>query len=150
MIILFSSALFISMLYFVNTLYFTMSLMFTVITICLYSVYLGSIRSLFSIMLVIIYVGAMIIFIGYICAISPNILFKTSVPTYLLLLPILTCALFVSHFPMFNSNFSPLTDFLYSSSGLFLFILVAIVLFLVLMVVSSQFFRPQGPFRSVG
>ena len=144
------SLILISMLYFINTLFFTLCLILMVIVVSMYSVYLGSFSSLFSIMLIIIYVGAMIIFIGYICAISPNILFKSSFPYRFTFLPFLLVFLLFPSVPSFNSNFSPLTDYLYSSTGFYLFFLVALVLFLVLMVVSSQFFRPQGPFRSVG
>lgn len=146
---LFSILLF-SMLYFVNTLYFTAILMFRVLFISIYSVYMGFISSLFSIMLIIIYVGAIIIFIGYICAISPNLLFSSSLSFTFFLFPLFFPYIFVYSYPIFNDNVHPVTDFLYSSSGVYLFILVAVVLFLILMVVSSQFFRPQGPFRSVG
>lgn len=126
-----------------------MVLIFSVLFISVYAVYLGSISSLFAIMLVIIYVGAIMIFIGYICAISPNILISTSVPFSFFFLSFLVPFLFSLSYPYFNSNFSPLTDFIYSSSGVYLFVLVALVLFLVLIIVSSQFFSPQGPFRSV-
>lgn len=138
------------MLYFVNTLYFTMVLMFSVVSFSIYSVYLGFVSSLFAVILIIIYVGAMIIFIGYICAISPNILFSSPLPASVLFFLIGSVLFFLPSHSSFNSNFSPLTDFLYSSSGVYLFSLVALVLFLVLIIVSSQFFRPQGPFRSVG
>ena len=141
--------LFYSMIYFVNTLYFTLVLMLSVVSFSVYSVYLGVISSLFAVVLIIIYVGAMMIFIGYICAISPNILLTTSFPFFASLSLIPFSFLFIPLYPFFNSNLTPFTDFLYSSSGVFLFVLVAVVLFLVLMVVSSQFFSPQGPFRSV-
>lgn len=147
--ILFLSFLFFSMLYFVNTLYFTLVLMLSVVSISVYSVYLGLFSSLFALVLIIIYVGAMMIFIGYICAISPNILFGSSISPFLTFSIVPVSLSFSSFYPSFNSNLSPLTDFLYSSSGLILFFLVAVTLFLVLMVVSSQFFSPQGPFRSV-
>lgn len=149
MFALFLTFLFYSMFYFVNTLYFTLVLILRVVSFSLYSVYLGVISSLFAVVLIIIYVGAMMIFIGYICAISPNILFTSSLSylTLTLVIPFSLC--FACMYPSFNSNLAPLRDFLYSSSGIFLFVLVAVVLFLVLMVVSSQFFSPQGPFRSI-
>lgn len=149
MLSFFLTLLVVSMLYFINTLYFTIVLMLRVVSISVYAVYLGVISSLFAIMLIIIYVGAMMIFIGYICAISPNILFSSSISPSFLISSLLIPSLFSFSSSFFNSNISPLTDFLYSSSGVYLFVLVALVLFLVLMIVSSQFFSPQGPFRSV-
>lgn len=139
----------VSIVYFLNTLYFVMVLTLFMLTLSVYSVFLGLVTPLFSIMLVIIYVGAMMVFIGYICAISPNILFVSFFSSYFILLGVFFPLIFVSSFPYSFSIFTPLTDFLYSPSGLFLFVLIALVLFLVLIIVSSQFFSPQGPFRSV-
>jgi len=102
----------------------------------------------FALILVIIYVGAIIIFIGYICAISPNLLFSSAFNVYLFFLPLAGWAVCCNLVPIFRAG-SPFSDFLYSSYGFYLFFIVALVLFLILLAVSSQFFRPKGPFRSV-
>jgi len=90
----------------------------------------------------------MIIFIGYICAISPNLLFSSSFNIYLFFFPVFSWVLCYGFVPVFRDG-SPFSDFLYSSYGFYLFFMVALVLFLILLAVSSQFFRPKGPFRSV-
>lgn len=148
MISLVIAALFFSMFYFLNTLYFTMSLIITILTLCVQSVFLGIFSPIFSLIVVIIYVGAIIVFIGYICAISPNILFVSHVSPLFFFFSF-SFLIFLSCSPSGLNTFSPLTDSLYSPSGAYLFTLLALVLFLVLLAVSSQFFSPQGPFRSV-
>jgi len=102
-------------------------------------------------MLVIVYVGAIIVLIGYICAISPNLVLEPNynvLYVYILLLP------FVyffqnSSYRMFNISTSTIVDFFYSYQGVMIFFVLVTILFITLLIVTSQYSVPQGPFRSV-
>jgi len=79
--------------------------------------------TLTAFMLVIVYVGAMIVLIGYICAIRPNILLE---PDYSNLSSIFVLLLSFSlsggfEYPAFNSTSFTLSDFFYSYQGFFSF-----------------------------
>lgn len=102
-------------------------------------------------MLVIVYVGAMIILIGYICAINPNIIIE---PNYsnLSLLFVLFMLYYLLHAELsvsFDVTTFNLSDYFYRSYGLYIFIVIVLILFLTLLMVTSQHTVPKGPFRSV-
>ena len=61
---------------FKNSLYFTIMLLIISVTTLSYLVFTTSISSLTAFILVIVYVGAIIVLIGYICAISPNLMLE--------------------------------------------------------------------------
>jgi len=148
-----SLLLFLTMTLFIfkNSLYFTIMLLtISIITLC--SLVLNtSLASLTAFMLVIVYVGAMIVLIGYICAIRPNLVLEPDYSLVFIFTP-----LFLSFFildsvssPTFNSTTFTLVDFFYSYQGLFVFISLVSMLFLTLLMVTSQYSVPQGPFRSL-
>lgn len=148
-----SVLLFLTMTLFVfkNSLYFTMMLLsmsiFTLSSLVL-NTYLGTLTAF---MLVIVYVGAIIILIGYICAISPNLVLEPDysliLPFFVLLVSFLTLDSFST--PVFNTSRFTLVDFFYSYQGLFVFVSLVFMLFLTLLMVTSQYSVPQGPFRSL-
>ncbi len=148
-----SMLLFLTMTLFIfkNSLYFTMILL-TISILTLSSLVLNTfLSSLTAFILVIVYVGAMIVLIGYICAIRPNLVLE---PDYslgyffsLLLISFILLDSFSS--PVFNMSTFTLVDFFYSYQGLFVFISLVLILFLTLLIVTSQYSVPQGPFRSL-
>lgn len=137
-----------SMLLFPNTLYFSINLLLVVFTTLSFIFYLGLISSLTVLMLLIVYVGAMIILIGYVCAVCPNInlspTFNRSlffiVPIFIVFIPV--------HF-MTPSLYSHSFNFFFTSLGSFVFVIVVLILFVILLIVTSYYVSPKGPFRSV-
>jgi len=101
--------------------------------------------------LVIVYVGAIIVLIGYICAISPNL---TLEPNYSNLNRFF---LFILAFYFFSPSSTPLieistatiADYFYTSQGVFMFLALILMLFITLLMVTSQYSVPKGPFRSI-
>jgi len=108
-------------------------------------------NTLTAFMLVIVYVGAMIVLIGYICAISPNLVLEPDYSiTYLFVSLFFTFTILDSFsIPTFNTSTFTLVDFFYSYQGLFVFISLVFMLFITLLIVTSQYSVPQGPFRSL-
>jgi hypothetical protein len=141
----------ITLFVFKNSLYFTITLL-AISMLTLASLVLNTyLRTLTAFMLVIVYVGAIIVLIGYICAISPNLVLE---PDFRLVSPFVaiffTFALFEDFkAPTFNLSTFTLVDFFYSYQGLFVFLSLVFILFLTLLMVTSQYSVPQGPFRSL-
>jgi len=108
-------------------------------------------NTLTAFMLVIVYVGAIIVLIGYICAISPNLVLEPDYSiTYLFVSLFFTFTILDSFStPTFNTSTFTLVDFFYSYQGLFVFISLVFMLFITLLIVTSQYSVPQGPFRSL-
>jgi len=134
-----------------NSLYFTIILLLISISTLSSLVVLTYMSTLTAFMLVIVYVGAMIVLIGYICAIRPNILLE---PDYsnLSSIFVLLLSFFLSggfDYPAFNSTPFTLSDFFYSYQGFFLFLTLVAMLFMTLLMVTSQYSIPRGPFRSL-
>jgi hypothetical protein len=141
------------LIFFSSTLFYTITLLFIVFMSLLFLTSSGSLSVLASLILVIVYAGAMMILIGYICAVSPN--FITSSRNTGLFAPVLLAVLSLSLLARQESfTTSPEVlcspvDYFYSSCGLPLFLLIALLLFLTLLIVTSQYSRPKGPLRSV-
>jgi len=140
---------------YVNTLFFTLSLLLVVFALLSQLVLIGSLQTLTVLMLLVVYVGAMIILIGYICAVSPNL--TTVSDTALAPFICLMISSFMGIFYYFDflgiTSFygvssSPVV-FFYTSYGVYLFIVVALALFVTLLIVTSHYSAPKGPFRSV-
>lgn len=136
---------------FKNSLYFTIILLLISISTLCSLVVLTYMSTLTAFILVIVYVGAIIVLIGYICAISPNILLE---PDYsnisIILILVFSFSLLGSFdYPHFNSTRFTLADFFYSYQGFFLFLTLVTILFLTLLIVTSQYSIPRGPFRSL-
>jgi len=101
--------------------------------------------------MIIVYVGAIIVLIGYVCAVSPNLSLE---PDYRLLFFFLLLLLF---FILFNfcvvfsldTVSNTLVDYYYSFQGLLTFLVLVFILFITLLIVTSSYFITGGPFRSV-
>jgi hypothetical protein len=141
----------ITLFVFKNSLYFTIMLL-TISVLTLSSLVINTLlNTLTAFMLVIVYVGAIIVLIGYICAISPNLVLEPDYSiTYLFVSLFFTFTILDSFStPTFNTSTFTLVDFFYSYQGLFVFISLVFILFITLLIVTSQYSVPQGPFRSL-
>ena len=134
-----------------NSLFFTMGLLLiSILTLC-YLTLRGYISSLTALIIVIVYVGAIIILVGYICAVSPNLYLE---PDYSFLYSFLLLRVFAGlTSSILNFNFSDstinLVDYFYSSYGLLMFLFLIFMLFICLLIVTSHDHSPRGPFRSI-
>lgn len=102
--------------------------------------------------LAIVYIGAMIILIGYICAICPNLILVPSHLNSVVYFVIIGVPFILFPFnltPVFNSSFIPIVNYFYSYSGILVFLTLVFMLFITLLMVTSQYMTPKGPFRSV-
>ncbi len=116
-----------------------------------YIVLYSYINLLTVLMLVIVYVGAIIVLIGYICAIRPNLILEPDFSFSSLYILIIA-----SIFILYSMNFSfidlctrTIVDYFYRFQGIFIFITLALILFVTLLIVTSQYSVPKGPFRSI-
>jgi hypothetical protein len=136
---------------YVNRLYYSISLLLIVLVLLSFIVSVSLIRSLTILILCIVYFGAIIILIGYICAICPNVNISSQFSfTLLFIIIILSLTIFIS-ISFINSSYSlvRITGFFYSSYGIFIFITLIFILLLTLLIVTSQYLTPKAPFRSV-
>lgn len=141
-----------SLFYFVNSLYYSLSLLIFVVLLLVFLTSKILLSSLCMIMLCIVYIGAIMILIGYICAICPNVIVHSSFSTPLFGLFISLFAFlnyFDKSFVGFSSSSVSMVDYFYSSYGLFIFVVLVFMLFITLLIVTSQYLTPKGPFRSV-
>ena len=146
--------LLVSLFIFANSLYYTIALIGLVVILLFTLVSSLKIRTLTILILCIVYIGAMIILIGYVCAVCPNVVasssFSLNSPFFLLI------SLSFFHLIFSSINFSlnsPLSlrivEYFYSSRGFFIFLTLILILFLTLLIVTSQYAVPKGPFRAV-
>lgn len=136
---------------FPNVLIYTISLLIVSVSLLLLIVSINYIRTLIFLLIVIVYVGAIIILIGYICAVCPNFTLINSSVYYTIPVTLIFFNFFMSSFT-FNQH-SPksgtLLDYFFSLWGSPIFLLISFILFLTLIIVTSQYSSPQGPLRSV-
>ena len=137
-----------SMLIFPSTIYYVLMLL-SLRLFLLYSLASNYFISvLVFTMIIVVYVGAIIILVGYICAIRPNVYFSSRISTYLFLVPLF----FPFLFPSTRSDSSllvSLSSYFYTSHGRFIFLFLVLSLFITLLIVTSYYISSKGPFRSV-
>lgn len=151
MLVLISLCFLIIFIY-VNTLFYSLSLLLVVIGLLYVLVTNLMLQSLTMLLLVIVYVGAMIILIGYICAICPNLILAPthlSFTFYFLYFLIFVLFFLNEYSSVVMDIFLPITNYFYSSYGALAFFSVVLILFVTLLMVTSQYMTPKGPFRSV-
>lgn len=144
--------LFLSMFVYVNTLYYRIVLLAIVLTSLYILVSNLMLNTLTIIILAIVYVGAMMILIGYICAVCPNMILNPSIRRTALftLIPLCVFLFFpISASPAFRVNLIPLVSYFYSYSGFVVFMVLVLMLFITLLMVTSQYMTPKGPFRAL-
>lgn len=138
--------------FYVNTLFYSISLLAVITALLCYLVSHLILHTLTMLMLLIVYVGAMMILIGYICAICPNLILSSTNSS--LSYYVYYFAAFVVFFPerlpvVLSAPFAPMCDYFYATSGGLIFSAIVIMLFITLLIVTSQYMTPKGPFRSV-
>lgn len=137
---------------FANALFYTVSLLLLSFSVLIWMVSSNYIRTLMIILIVVVYVGAIIILIGYICAVSPNLVTSPSFNYFgLVFLSMLftfifnTSSVFIG---LESFKVGTLLDFFFRDWGVSIFVLIVFMLFFTLLIVTSQYRSPQGPFRS--
>jgi hypothetical protein len=96
-------------------------------------------------------VGAIIVLIGYICAISPNLSVEPDyrvVYIFLVSLPLFFLFGFID-LSYFSITRFTMVDYFYSYQGVLIFFVLIIMLFVTLLIVTTQYSVPKGPFRSI-
>merc|ERR1712127_1172392 len=123
-----------SLYIFKNSMYFTIALLSISFIVLRYLALYTYLTFLTVFILIIVYVGAMIVLIGYICAVSPNLILEPNYNTsYFSILLVLIYTLF--------NNYN--TSFFNSYQGLFLFSFLVIILFVTLLIVTCQYTVPN-------
>lgn len=134
-----------------NVLFYTISLLFISISLLLFIVLINYVSTLLFLLIVIVYVGAIIILIGYICAVCPNFVTNFSSNYFLitLFMGFFYTIILSLDYRQNSSKLGSLSDYFFSLWGSPVFFLIAIMLFITLIIVTSQYSSPQGPFRSL-
>lgn len=142
------------MLIYCNTLFYTLSLLVISSILLLSLLSLNLIHGLTVLVVLVVYLGAMMVLIGYVCAVSPNLLIGSSVRGFMGLITfrvMYLLSLFLDSY-IFSSDtslYSSVSSFFFSSFGLVPLATVLLMLFLVLLIVTAQHTLPKGPFRSL-
>lgn len=145
--------LLISLFVFANRLYYTVALV-TIVVILLFKLVVSlQLTTLTILILCIVYIGAIIILIGYVCAICPNVMSRKSSLfnspfSILFIISIFTLIFSSINFTKSSSQVLSIVEFFYSTTGFFIFLVLILMLFLTLLIVTSQYAVPKGPFRS--
>jgi hypothetical protein len=134
-----------------NSLYFILSLLLVCLRILIFLSLHSYLRFLTVFILVIVYVGAIIVLIGYICAIRPNLTLEPDYQNFFLyLFLILFFSLFsYNSYSILEISTVRMVDYFYRFQGIFMFLTLVLILFVTLLIVTSQYSVPKGPFRSI-
>lgn len=150
--LIFLSLMFMRIFVYVNSLYYTIILLSIILFLLYFLVSNLRLSALTMLMMAIVYIGAIIILIGYICAICPNIILSPRKVSPLLFLSLMIFAfIFYPYFSFFSFNLSstPMVSYFYDVSGVLTFSVLVFMLFITLLIVTSQYITPKGPFRSL-
>ena len=137
-----------------NSLNYSLSLLLISSILLLEIVVYNHLRVIIFSILIIVYSGAIMILIGYICAVCPNIFLYTSNNSfvyYIVILLAVTLFFINSNYSYFFQSFnysSSLVDFFYTFWGVWIFLIIIFIIFLTLLIVTSQYSSPKGPLRS--
>lgn len=141
-----------TLFFFQTSIYYCFSLVLLV-TRCLVFLRVNLLVTRFVVVVIlIVYAGAVIIFIGYVSAVSPNYVSAVS-PNYSLAVVVFIVVgsnIFFSRLSLVlpvSSSFS-LAEFFYTSLGVEFLLVLLFSLFMTLLIVTSQYLCPVGPFRT--
>ena len=136
---------------YVNSLFYSISLLLIVLVLLSFIVSLCLINSLTMLILCIVYFGAIIILIGYICAICPNVNISSQFSFRFLFFSSMFTSFTVVPLFFYNpsSSLVRITSYFYSSYGFLIFFTLIFMLLLTLLIVTSQYLTPKAPFRSL-
>jgi len=137
---------------YINSMFYSLFLIFFCMFVLSYLTLIQSISPLVCFAFLIVYLGAIIVIIGYICCVTPNINME---PNYkaltLLVIPLIRYYVPVANFYVYPNilvSTTVLGSSLYSQDFIFILFIIIISLFLTLLRVTTPP-TPQGPFRSV-
>lgn len=110
------------MLIYCNTLFYTLSLLFISSYLLLSLLSLNVIHGLTVLVVLVVYLGAMMVLIGYVCAVSPNLLIGSPISVtsgFLLFGLFYLLALFMDPYSFVSSTsqYSSVSSFFFSSFG---------------------------------
>lgn len=101
---------------FSNVLFYTVCLLAMSVTVLVWLVCSNYLRTLILLLVVVVYVGAMMILIGYICAVSPNFNLSPSyefIPLVLFVLGYLYSSFYIFGFTLSDSKLRTLLDYFF-------------------------------------
>ena len=97
---------------------------------------------------VLVFIMIIVVYVGYICAISPNVYFSSK--SFVSFLPLFLLSLLVCPSTTLEATpLSSLSRYFYTSYGSFLFLFLVFSLFITLLMVTSYYISSKGPFRSI-
>lgn len=140
-----------SMFIFSNSLYYSICLLVLVLTFLSFLLSNYFISSISLLMFCIVYIGAIIILIGYVCAVCPNVLVYSSFRSFIPLSFLSLIFFFVLNlsFPKAICGINFISSFFYGIDGVFIFFSIIFILFVTLLMVTTYYSNPKGPFRSI-
>lgn len=149
--IIFILTFILTLFFYKNSLFFIMSLLLICFMLLSFLALHSYLNFLTVFMLIIVYVGAIMVLIGYVCAISPNLVLEPDFSfIYFFLTLLLICSLYrKTYFSNLDTTTFIIVDFFYNSQGIFIFTTLVLILFVTLLIVTSQYSVPKGPFRSI-
>jgi hypothetical protein len=138
---------------FPNTIFYRIALLFLVAFFIFFINVNFILSGLIGILMAIVYIGAIMILIGYTCAICPNLNVNSNF-SFIYCLPLSLLFIFPSltleRSNSYNFSFkSDIVDYFYNFNGGLIFFTIIFMLFLILLIVTSQYSNPKGPFRSL-
>ena len=135
-----------------NSLYYSIFLIAFCLLILSYLVLMFSINILICFIFLIVYLGAMIVIIGYICCVTPNINLEPDYNWFYMIFLSFTVLVRPMYrflvFPFYGTSLQQ-AILIYSFDMVLVFFTIVTILFLTLLGVRTPPSSPQGPFRSL-
>lgn len=140
-----------SLLLLPSPLVYTLSLVIFVVGSVSYASYYGLINGLIRLLILLVYVGAIIIIVSYICAVSPNLKYSFSFSSLFFSLFILFSYFILLLFPSVSyteySHIAPSPSLLFTDMGFWFVIFLALCMVFVL-IISTYITPSSSSFRS--
>ncbi len=139
-------SVFLVIIFFPRTLVFSLSLVIYISLLLFSVVNFSLISGLLALLVLLVYVGAIIIMISYICAVSPNIKYFSSFVSILTAVFVVAFLFLSLVFPTIIINLVPVNDshitpsFLFTDVGFWF--LAVLSLFMVIILIYSTYIRP--------
>lgn len=142
------------LLVYINNILYVLSILFVSSYTLFFLVSNGLLSVLVFILITVVYVGAMMILIGYICAVCPNPILLPRFGYFVVGFTVRVVSWLISPFEfrllgVSSRKVTFFSDVFFRGWGLVSFVCIVLMLFVTLLMVTSQNSSPQGPFRSV-
>lgn len=143
---MFVSFIFIIIVFFPRTLVYSLALVFYLLIVLFTLVNFTIIRGLLALLVLLVYIGAMMVIISYICAVSPNIKYYASLASQLVALVLFFFIALSFILPSVSGSFIGCSSYSLAPSFLFTDVGVVILgisaLFMVVVLIYSTYIRP--------